>query len=863
MRPARFGFAAALIVALHAPNLAAQPKPQVVTPPTGGQRSLAIGVEQSPAGPRIVARTCPTASCSLSGARPLPVQPPDFTLQPTFQLRAIGSGRHIVHLQSGHGASKWQALVAAPLGKGDPMVIWSGIAPDSVPMGSDLVNAIQVSSTNQEGTVRILVGQQSPSLKLCGRPTLLSPRVVYANDLSLRHVKMQRLGGAERKSAEQITAVKVDAIHANPAPLGQLLVATGASSAYGNPSALTDGNPETVWSERRGKEGRGEFVVMRAPSDVPIVSLSFRVRPPSTTVTDGAAPKSFFVAADGRLIRVTLPEDAWKTPDASYVLRFATPLTTSCLSVVLDEAYIPPGVKNARVSLSEVVAYSEFDGAESHESLVDALDGEKKRADAAAAVLLRGGEKAFTAVSDKFFSLNEAGRRRAMQVLDAAPCSLSSPVFASMLANKEEREKKHAQDRVRRCGRRSANALAGVLKHGAGCVPSHQIESQCSLTRSQQKRYQVDPGRLAAANELAFVAPERVVPLIAPWLGKNNRPTRRVLRRYLSRASKRAAGREALSAQLQDESLPTAATVDLLRATKDHFDAMRGPAGAAFARLATSRDLRTRYLLLEPAAKLAKAGDGRGLSFLTTRISSDPEPMVRTQAVVVASEIPAAVPWMLRALEDKNVRVRQAAAKSLAGRAEATKFLVRRLMLDDWPMVRAAAARSLATAGPSELANEQLAEHLSDPSPKVRQWSATALGARQAKTHARALRSVADAAKEKVSVRMAAVRALGQMCDGEAVGMLTIFAQRSADPYSPEAASGLGAAALSALGQIHPTDLKDRLANLLSNESVPPQIRAAAASALATPQACRHSPHDCVITTLPRRGLLERFCLRC
>lgn len=831
----------ALFSLLSARLVSAQPPPitpqQVVAPPGAGQRALSMGVVRAPTGVEIVAQTCATQTCSLAGARALPVQPPwDRTSSGiAFHVLAVGSGRHVVHIEAGSGANKWQAIVAAPLaGKNDPIVLWSGITPEHPPVGVT-VDAVQVTPSHQAGTVQVLVGQRSSRFELCGRATLLTPQVVHAADLSLRHVKLQRLSASERATAEQVTAVPFEW----KPPLGKLLAAEGASSAHGAPGALTDGDAESSWSERRGKEGRGEFVIMRAPAEVPITSVSFTVRPPTTVVEDGAAPKSFFIAADGRLIRVTIPEDAWKKPGASYRVELAQPLSTSCLGIVLDDAYAPPAAKDMRVTFSEVTAYTGFDQGSTHDSLAESLSEATDAASAAAEVLLRGGPPAFEAVARKVPGMNESGRRRAMQVLDAAPCSIASPVFAALLASPDETERKHAADRIRRCGRRSADALVQVIEHGAGCAPSHRNDALCATTRAQQKRNRMDAGRLAAADELASISPERAVPVLAPKLGQSNRPTRRALRQFLSRAAGKEAGREALARQLADASLPAPATIDLLRSVKESVNDLRVPAGSAFARLVSgSPDLRTRYLLLEPAAKLAAAGDGRGLAFLTDRIARDPEPMVRTQAVTVAAAVQGARPWVIRSLEDENVRVRHAATTGLAGQGDATPYLVRRLVVDDWPMVRASAARSLATAGPSPLADRALAGALVDDSPKVRQWAATALGARGVREQAPALRAIADDAREKVSVRIAAVHALGRLCDPEAVELLTLFARRSADPYSPEAASGLGAAAVSALGRIHPKDLKSRLDPLLTAEGVAASVRAAAQAALATTDRC-------------------------
>jgi HEAT repeat protein len=830
-------------LALCLPSLASaqgptQPVASTTAPAGTGQRALTVALVPSPQGYQLLARTCPTPSCPLDGARPLAVQPPggQGDSSPRLQSLRIAGGRTVVHVDATTGSGRWQAIVAAPLGQAEiPTVLWSGLTPE-VPTGADSsAPAVQVTLEEPAGLSQVLVGETNPNLQLCGRPTLLSPRVVHS-DLTLRPVKLQRLTASERDAAEMVTAARSDDA---PTPLGHLLVAVGASSGYGAPGALTDGNPETFWSEGRGKEGRGEFVVLRAPADVPLPSVSFVVRPPTAAVEHGASPRSLFLAADGRLVRVALPEDAWKHPGGRYTVRFGKPLVTSCVAVVLDDAYAPAAAKDARVTLAEVTAYSAFDGSESHASLAEALGGDEARALAATAVLMRGGKPAAEAVAAKVGHLNASGRHLAMQVLDAAPCQVSSPVFASLLVSEVDTERAHAQDRVQRCGRAAADALEEVLTHGAGCAPSYRDETLCARTIAQQKRHELDPGRLAAANELATVAPERVVPRVAPMLGDKNRPTRRALRHFLGRAASKERGRDALSRQLMNENLPVPATIDLLRVAKEDLRGLRGPAGVAFARLSTPEATpRTRYLLQEPAARLAAEKDGRALWYLRTSMASDPEPMVRAQAVTVARGIEPIRPWLLRALEDDNVRVRQAAALSLAGEDEATPHLVRRLMLDAWPMVRAAAARALATTGPSPLADRELGLRLRDDAPLVRQWAATAIGARGVMSLAPSLRTMADEAVEKVTVRIAAVHALGVLCDPESADLLTVFAVRSADPYSPEAASGLGAASVAALGRLHPPDLRDRLAPLLSREGVPAHIQAAATAALGAAGHC-------------------------
>ena len=52
------------------------------------------------------------------------------------------------------------------------------------------------------------------------------------------------------------------------------LVAAGSSNDASSARALTDGDAATVWSEGRPGTGAGEFVVLRAPADIPIVIAS-------------------------------------------------------------------------------------------------------------------------------------------------------------------------------------------------------------------------------------------------------------------------------------------------------------------------------------------------------------------------------------------------------------------------------------------------------------------------------------------------------------------------------------------------------------------------------------------------------------
>src|SRR5262249_20735376 len=166
-----------------------------------------------------------------------------------------------------------------------------------------------------------------------------------------REAGVQRLSAAERASAEAITARR----HEGPpvSPLARILRASTASSAVGSPGALTDGDLETTWAENRGGDGHGEFVQMNASSDVEIAKLVIVARPPSRAIPHGIGPRKVWLAADGKLFAVTFPEDPWARAGASYDITFATPLKTSCLALVLDEAFARGEGKDAEVTIAE------------------------------------------------------------------------------------------------------------------------------------------------------------------------------------------------------------------------------------------------------------------------------------------------------------------------------------------------------------------------------------------------------------------------------------------------------------------------------------------------------------------------------
>ena len=114
---------------------------------------------------------------------------------------------------------------------------------------------------------------------------------------------------------------------------------------------------------------------------------------------------------------------------------------------------------NAVVGVAEFTASTELSGADP-KALFGALAGGSERSEAAGALLRTLGAPAFAEIQSGFDGLDEGGRRVALEVIDAAPCEASVPVYVKALVSPFDMQRGHAQTRLRRCGRVAATALA-------------------------------------------------------------------------------------------------------------------------------------------------------------------------------------------------------------------------------------------------------------------------------------------------------------------------------------------------------------------------------------------------------------------
>ena len=791
----------------------------IVAPAGGGQAMLAAKW----LGGGLAYRACAQAPCAPGTGDPVVQLPLGVAAQNVvLETIAIGGGRRAIYA---HSPSFAALLAAVPGGAPEGKVLWSGaVGFNKGEAGEQYGDWLEVTEPDEQKNVRVLLGEVREDISICGRPSILSPKVLDPKDLAFKGARVQRLKRDERDRAPVLPATA-----GAPAVVqgGQILQGATASSGIGNPGAVTDGDPETTWSEDRGGAGAGEFLRMNAPEQVAITSVSIIVRPPTKEVPKGAAPRKLWLATADALYAVAFADDPWAHAGTSYDVKFPAPLKTRCLSVVLDEAHVKGTGADVSVTLAEITAHTEFDGKMDPVALAGALAGGQERARMAAALLSRGGEPAYEAVAQAYPQLDDRGRSLALEVIDTAPCSRSAPLYVKATEIGRPGEVHHAVDRLTRCQREAAPALIGAIAGG----PEKQ--------------------KIQAAHLLSLVSPGQAIETLVPLLPQAKPGLRAEYRAALTKASQSPLAKEATAKKLADTSLPLVASIDLLRAATAQ---RRGNADAssAFARLAKpDADFRTRYLLLGPAAELAGVGDTRAEAYLVRALTSDTDSHVRARAGELCAELPSALEPLSRALADDDARVRDAALGSLVrltdpGGAKVTRVwpptlfpaVLKLLAAEPFTFVRAHAADALVGAPPGEGVDRPLAAAIGDPAPSVRARVIEALGRRRAQTHAGEIREVLENEAEVIDVRARAARALGRLCDQGAADRLTELARKAASPQATADSITMATSATAALGQLNPPDLAKRL-QPLAEKSAPRIALDMVRSAVGSTERCR------------------------
>jgi hypothetical protein len=798
--------------------------PRVVAPPGGGLDAVEARIDAEAGTLEI--RRCKSVDCSdVGGVKrsiPIPIDRSRLDLaHHTLEVLSIGEGRSVIHARVADVHRQDLAFEAIVAGnEGEP--VFAGLTgytrgEEGDRSGEVILTYDRPPSGPSEAKAKfVLVAEAREDTRICGQSiTPLGARGLDPKTMQLRGATLHRLEKTARDGATRVVAQA--RASSETTPLARVLFATGGSAP--GAQALTDGKPDTTWSERRPGDGHGEFATMRAPSEVPIHGVRVTVAPPAPK-TEGAAPRTFFVATDQKLFHVTMPEDAWLKPGTSYEIPLPEPVRTTCLAVVLDEAYVR-NLAAPEVSVAEVSAITKFDAeGAAIDDVAKQLVG--PRAEEAAALLRRGGDEALVAVAKRWQTLDGSGRALAVDVAASAG-SCEGPAMQLLtraLADKEAEVKKRALGRIERCGKAAADSLAVAVRTGD------------------------EPTRAATAPLLATIAASAALDPIGEQIGKGSADTRRALRGAFARAAA-SAPRDKLMAFISRKDLELPARIDLLRAAGNRLAELRPESDAAIADvLRSSPDMTTRYLILQPLSQLARTNDATNgeLTRLAEMARRDPDWPVRMRAVELSAGITPLMPTVVAATADPEPRVREAALRAIAlGKLSSggTDAAANALAKDTWTFVRIAAAEALgAIAIPEDAAGQNaLATALGDESPKVRSAAIAALGNLHATKYAEKIRERLDDGREDVDVRALAARTLGTMCVKSSADRLTKLAQLSRSPVD-EADERIGMAAIDALAALHPADLEKRLAPLRA-KTVRLPVRRAAERALAEPGVCR------------------------
>jgi hypothetical protein len=788
-----------------APSRAAS-EMQMSLPAAGGLAALGVSVGADGA---VRVATCMRAPCPASTT-----QEPIARLAPGSDVRAtpiaIGEGRAVLHLHAKvAGGGAWEAILA---GQENPVIFAGRTGLFEGQEGERTGTVVQI-LPRDEDTKYVIVADAREDLRICGQEaTPLSPRALDPKTLTLRGATIPRISGEQRAAAKPIVAVA----HVGDVttPLAPLLVAAGASTAVGAPAALVDGDRQTTWSEGRPGDGHGEFVLLHAPAEVPIARLTVIASATKPSATS-AAPRTFHLVSGDATYLVTLPEDALRRPGQAWDVPLPQPLKSSCLAIVLEEAYARTPAPD--VSIAEIVAYSSFDTAGA--SLADvarALGAGGPRAAAAAGVLRRAGKAGLEAAAAAYPSLDASGRALAVEVATSSPCEVSGPVLVAALGDVDGGVLRKARGKLERCGKAAAPALLARLSSGT------------------------DAERARVAPLAALLAPgEALAPLVAA-LGTGDTATRAAIREATARAA-RTAPPETLAPLLADAARPLRARLELLRALSERLPELAAAGRATLeAVLGATPDLATRWLAIAPLAVLA-ADDAALAARLSELATGDPDWPVRARALELGGRIPAMRSAIERGLADAEPRVREAAlrASAEARLASAVRSAAALLEGDDWTFVREAGAAVLIAAPPDGSVDASIARSLAkQPSPRVRVALLRALGERHATTQASAVLDRLEERDELPDVRVAAATALGAMCARDASDALTKVARAPAAGMATMDELTLAEAAVLALGELRPADLRERLAPLL-DKSAPSALREAAERALSVKGGCR------------------------
>jgi HEAT repeat protein len=631
----------------------------------------------------------------------------------TVEEVALAGGATVVVVRVRGEAREAAALFAAPGGR--PRMLWSGRTDLHGDPGERRAEVVEVGDRTGDGAPEVLVAAIAESTRICGTErTLLFPRAVEPQSQTLRPVVLFQVPST---GAPQELVATAATPGPTGAPLVQVLRFVGASSqdgagedvsAVGAPRMLE--HPDaSYWAEGRGGSGRGEFVTARREaSGFAIRAFAITPAPADAAAQRLGRPKVLWLVGDaGERLRVTLPEDAALHPGQRYWVVPREPLPWTCVSVVLDEAYLPTGTQDAatRTALAGLEVYTDLDFGGGVEQLVRALVGDGPDSSSAADLLARLGTASIAPTRAAWARMSSAGRKRAVRVFAAsarATDAMGDEARAALVAAASDEDADVRSAAISALAQAGEPAIAGLARVlGAGGAAGD-----------------------AAALALGTAGSAAIVPLLAAVDAEGG--------------TDRAALRDSLAAAVRTGREPAlAATAEWLAASPRSVStraaialALSIDAAPLVARLVSetaseATDFAARYRFILAAAHVP--AEDTTDAWLASVAHDAPEWMLRAEALdaLAARHSPTLLTTARTALADPYPRVRLAALHALAGSAEDLERIATLARRDPWPFVRAEAVLLLA---PHARARAVIRAALGDPKESVRAAAIAAIG---------------------------------------------------------------------------------------------------------------------------------------
>jgi hypothetical protein len=650
--------------------------------------------------------------------------PIDAASDVTVEELTLAGGAGVAVVRARDGARSVAAVVTAPGAR--PVVAWSGRTDLRGDPGERSAGHVEVADRDGDGAPDILVGHVSEAARLCGADrSVIAAQAVDPRTQALRPVTLNQV----RNSSE---AQEILASATSPGPEGMprlpLLRVVGASSRDGEgdvPSAPRglERPGATYWAEGRGGPGRGEFITARLErAGLPIRAIALTISPTDAVAARLGRPRTVWLVGDaGPPLHVTIPGDAARQPGRRYWVTPTEPLSWGCLSIVLDEAYVPAGTSEAatRTALAGIEAYTDIDFEGGLDRLVRGLVGDGPDAGQAADALARVGAAAVAPTAAVWPRMSGVGRRRAVRVFASASRggTVSGPTESAAAEAAAARDAAIAA-LVTAAGDPDASvrdaAVAALARAGdAGRVGLARATAQGGAGRDAAARSLAEAGAPAVAAILAAIAEP----------GGTERPA---LRDALTRAvhvGGNAAREEAsrwLAARAPTSEVRAAIALGLAATPQG------APLAGGLVATAPAPDapFAERQRLVRAAARLPAEDEGD--AWLATTAREAPEWMLRAAALEALDtrRSPLAGPAARHALEDPYPRVRALAVRLLEASPDAADALSRLARRDPWPLVRVAALGAL---GRRDAALQAVREALGDARESVRAAAVVAL----------------------------------------------------------------------------------------------------------------------------------------